>query len=121
MEGTTDSITREGADACCGVDRHGRPDEEIAADVRMLSALSNRTRYEALRHIEASAGDVCVCDLPPLLGVQQGTVSNALGRLHEAGLLTRRKEGRWRYYGLTESAQKLLDTLDSIREDAHAE
>ncbi|WP_129115473.1 ArsR/SmtB family transcription factor [Halegenticoccus tardaugens] len=87
----------------------------IATDVQLLSALGNDTRYEALRLIAGSNEGVCVCQLQPALGVSQGAVSQALSRLHSAGLVTRRKEGRWRYYSATPAAEQLLGTLDEIR------
>ncbi len=103
-------------EACCTAS-HELTEDAIREDVRVLSAVGNETRYETLRYI-AGAGEkgACVCELPPLVGVSQSTVSNALSRLHEAGLLSRRKEGRWRYYTATEEAEQLLETLDSRRE-----
>ena len=89
----------------------------MVADVQLLSALGNDTRYELVRHIGAAEGDVCVCDLEATVGISQSGVSQALSRLYSAGLVTRRKEGSWRYYGLTDAAEQLLDTLDAIRTD----
>ena len=99
---------------CCSVPAV-LDDEGLAADVQLLSALGNDTRYEALRIVAGAEDGVCVCQLQPALGVSQGAVSQALSRLHSAGLVTRRKEGRWRYYSATEPAAKLLAALDEIR------
>jgi ArsR family transcriptional regulator len=90
--------------------------DELAADVQLLSAMGNDTRYELLRLIENADGDVCVCELEAAVGVTQSAVSQALSRLYTAGLVTRRKEENWRYYGLTGDATALLDALDAIRE-----
>ena len=119
MNSTTDvaaSADDANPDDCCTA-THELTEDAIREDVSLLSAVGNETRYETLRYI-AGAGEegVCVCELPPLVGVSQGTVSTALSRLHEAGLLSRRKEGRWRYYTATEAATQLLKTLDSRRE-----
>lgn len=101
-------------DACCTaipeVD-----DNTVVADVQILSALGNDTRYELVRRIAVAEDDVCVCDLESAVGISQSGVSQALSRLYSAGLITRRKDGSWRYYGLTEDAAQLLDTLDDIR------
>ncbi|TKX68078.1 ArsR family transcriptional regulator [Halorubrum sp. GN11GM_10-3_MGM] len=87
----------------------------MATDLRLLTAMGNDTRYELLRRI-ANAGDgVCVCDLEAAVGVSQSAVSQALSRLYSAGLVTRRKEGSWRYYEPTETAAALLETLDDLR------
>jgi ArsR family transcriptional regulator len=53
--------------------------------------------------------------LEPSLGVSQGAVSQALSRLFSAGLVERRKEGRWRYYTATRRANAFLSTLDETR------
>ena len=95
-------------------------EDELAADVRVLSAVGNETRYETLRLIANADDDgVCNCELEPTLGVSQGAVSQALSRLHAAGLVSRRKEGRWRYYSATPRARRLLDALDDIRSLDH--
>lgn len=136
MESTTNQCCRPSEEACCSTSgeihrsaarlltdggccaaAHDLSDDAVLNDVRVLSAMSNDTRYETLRYV-AGAGEegACVCELPPLVGVTQGTVSNALSRLHEAGLVSRRKEGRWRYYTATPAAERLLATLDDLRE-----
>ncbi|MFC5973249.1 ArsR/SmtB family transcription factor [Halomarina salina] len=106
----------ESAVECCSVPA-APDDDQLAADVQLLSALGNDTRYEALRIVAGAEDGVCVCQLQPALGVSQGAVSQALSRLRSAGLVTRRKEGRWRYYSATESATALLATLDDLRGD----
>ena len=88
----------------------------MAADVQTLATLGNDTRYEALRLIAQADDGVCVCELEPNLGVSQGAVSQALSRLFSAGLVERRKEGRWRYYTATPRANRLLAVLDETRD-----
>jgi ArsR family transcriptional regulator len=106
----------ERASDCCSAS-HSLSDGEVAADVETLAALGNHTRYEALRLIvEAGDEGICVCDLEPTLGVSQGAVSQALSRLFSAGLVERRKEGRWRYYTATDCAERLARVLDETRE-----
>lgn len=107
-------VDTEREDACC--ESVGSVQAEaLAADVQLLSALGNDTRYELLRRIDGADGDVCVCDLEAVVGVSQSAVSQALSRLYTAGLVTRRKESNWRYYGPTDDARALLSTLDEIR------
>ncbi|AGN00686.1 putative transcription regulator [Salinarchaeum sp. Harcht-Bsk1] len=114
----SDDATATGADPrsepCCTPP--GSVDEDaVLADVQLLSAAGNDTRYELLRRIAGAETDVCVCDLEAAVGVSQSAVSQALSRLSAAGLVTRRKEGSWRYYGTTPVAEALLDTLDDLR------
>jgi len=111
--------TDERQAACCGSASHSLTDAAVAADVRRLATLGNDTRYEALRIIAEAEAGMCVCELEPVLGVSQGAVSQALSRLFSAGLVERRKEGRWRYYTATPSAERLLGVLDTTRDAAN--
>lgn len=101
--------------ACCGGPSRVS-DTVVETDVELLSVLSNETRYRSLRLIaEAGEDEICVCTLEADLDVSQSAVSQALSRLRQAGLVTRRKEGRWRYYGTTDRAERLLNALDDVR------
>ncbi|WP_336326519.1 ArsR/SmtB family transcription factor [Halovenus sp. HT40] len=105
----------ESAESVCCTAIPEIDEDAVVADVQILSALGNDTRYELVRRIAGAEDDVCVCDLESAVGISQSGVSQALSRLYSAGLITRRKDGSWRYYGLTEDAAHLLDTLDDIR------
>lgn len=105
-----------GPQGCCDGATHALTESELAADVQTLATLGNDTRYEALRLIATAEDGICVCDLEPELGVSQSAVSQALSRLFSAGLVDRRKEGRWRYYSATPRANRILDVLDATRE-----
>ena len=89
--------------------------DAMATDLQVLTAMGNDTRYELLRRISNADDGVCVCDLEAAVGVSQSAVSQALSRLYTAGLVTRRKEGSWRYYEPTETTATLLETLDDLR------
>ena len=114
----TGSAVASASGGCCEA-AHSLTEAELATDVRTLEAISNDTRYEALRLIAATEDGVCVCELEPALGVSQSAVSQALSRLYAAELVTRRKEGRWRYYAATPRAERLLERLDEIRQTGH--
>lgn len=110
------SAQRQRADDCCtDEESHSLTDAEVAADVDALATLGTDTRYEALRLIAEADEDRCVCEIESALGVSQGAVSQALSRLFSAGLVERRKEGRWRYYTATPRAERLLRALDDTR------
>ncbi|WP_436929791.1 ArsR/SmtB family transcription factor [Halosimplex halobium] len=110
---------------CCDADVEARIDEleELAAttpsdrerDLSALSALSDGTRHDIVRYLAAADGELCVCELSPLVDVSDSAVSHALSDLHDAGLVTRRKEGTWRHYDATARADRLLDALDDTR------
>jgi len=116
----TNSQSREtqcqrGSDCCSGISSHSLTESAVATDVELLATLGNDTRYEALRLIAEADDDVCVCEIEPALGVSQGAVSQALSRLFSAGLVERRKEGRWRYYTATSRAERFLHVLNETR------
>jgi len=110
---------------CCDADVDARIDElegladgmptDRAADLSALSTLSDGTRHDIVRYLAAADGELCVCELSPLVDVSDSAVSHALSDLHEAGLVARRKEGTWRHYDATERAERLLDALDDTR------
>jgi len=86
-------------------------DERAARDLRALSALASETRYRLTRLLAASEGERCVCELESVVDVSDSAVSHALAELTDAGLVVRRKEGKWRYYRTTERAEAMLDAL----------
>lgn len=106
----------EGARACCTAVPEPSS-ESIAADVEVLAALANRTRYGALRVLAAADGEVCACDLAPPLDASQSAISHALSALYDAGLVERRKQGRWRYYRTTPLAERVLAVFDEHRNE----
>lgn len=83
-------------------------------DLTALQALGNDTRHQVVRLV-AAADELCVCEITPLVDVSESAVSHALSDLTDAGLLSRRKEGTWRYYSTTARADALLDALDDSR------
>lgn len=92
--------------------------DAAAADVPVLSALAGDTRYRLVRLLRAAEDELCVCELAPLFDVSESAVSHALSDLAAAGLVDRRKDGRWRFYRSTPRADRLLDALDATREGA---
>jgi len=109
--------TGDGSDTgpCCTTVGHDLSEHTVELDVRTLSAMGNETRYEVLRLLAATDEEVCSCDLAPELDVDQSTTSRALKTLYEAGLVDRRKDGRWRYYRTTPRAETLLSAIDTSR------
>ncbi|MFB6296823.1 MAG: ArsR/SmtB family transcription factor [Halobacteriales archaeon] len=99
----------------------GAVPEEPEPDLWALKTLGDGTRHELARLLVAAEGELCVCELAPLVDVSESAVSHALSDLAEAGLVTRRKEGTWRYYDATDRARALLSALDATRDDAASE
>jgi DNA-binding transcriptional ArsR family regulator len=89
--------------------------EDYESDLTALKTLGNETRYRIVRLLAAAENELCVCEITPLFDVSESAVSHALSDLTDAGLVTRRKEGTWRYYQLTTSAEQLVEALDIAR------
>ncbi|PSQ09167.1 transcriptional regulator [Halobacteriales archaeon QS_5_68_33] len=85
------------------------------SDIRTLSKMGDETRFTILRILEAADSKLCFCELTPLLDVSESAVSHALSDLREADLIRRKKRGRWRYYELTDRAERILDALEVTR------
>ncbi|WP_267642243.1 ArsR/SmtB family transcription factor [Haloarchaeobius amylolyticus] len=86
-------------------------------DVGVFGALANETRYRIVRLLAAADGELCVCEFDPLLDVSESAISHALSDLTGAGLVARRKEGKWRYYRTTDRAEALLAAVDEPEVD----
>ncbi|MWG35219.1 ArsR/SmtB family transcription factor [Halomarina oriensis] len=90
-------------------------DDRVGANVAALSALANDTRYRLVSAFHAADGELCVCELLPLVDVSESAVSHALSTLTEAGIVTKRKDGKWRMYRITPRGTALLVALDGTR------
>jgi ArsR family transcriptional regulator, arsenate/arsenite/antimonite-responsive transcriptional repressor len=64
----------------------------------ITKALSDETRVRAL--VSLADGELCVCQIIEVLGLSPSTVSKHMSILQQAGLIERRKDGRWHYYRL---------------------
>jgi DNA-binding transcriptional ArsR family regulator len=112
---------------CCTEDVERRLDElHSLADATVedparsiFAALGNETRYRIARVLASSDEELCVCEFEPIVDVSESAISHALSDLVDAGLVTRRKEGNWRYYDATGLAEDLFQTAD--REGADGE
>lgn len=93
-----------------------RSADEIDLDshVGLLSAIADNTRYRIVRVLAATDEELCVCELTPLMDVSDSAVSHALSTLTDAGVVKRRKQGRWRMYQLTAAGENLVSALDAI-------
>jgi DNA-binding transcriptional ArsR family regulator len=116
------NLLQEELDECCDADVARRLGElqELADDAfaddparPLFAVLGNETRYRLARTLTTAEGELCVCELEALVDVSESAVSHALSDLVDAGLLTRRKDGNWRYYDATDLAHDLFRTADS--------
>ncbi|WP_435101063.1 ArsR/SmtB family transcription factor [Halarchaeum sp. P4] len=115
------SLLRDELGECCEADVEqrleeldGLADAAFADDAArpVFAVLGNETRYRLVRALAVADDELCVCELDPFVDVSESAVSHALSDLVDAGLVTRRKDGNWRYYTATDLAETLLETAD---------
>lgn len=97
---------------CCTPLAGSSLDSERAGELEaVLKALADRHRLRIVNLLLRAGGEaVCVCEVQPLLGLSQGTVSHHLKQLVEVGLIARETRGTYSYFSLVPGA------LDSVRE-----
>lgn len=87
----------------------------------ITKALSDETRVRAL--LALREGELCLCQIIDLLELAPSTVSKHMALLHEAGLVRRRKQGRWHYFRLSGkeapaiTRQALRWVLDTLQQE----
>jgi ArsR family transcriptional regulator len=90
--------------------------------LEITKALGDETRVRAL--LALREGELCLCHLVGLLELAPSTVSKHLDILGQAGLVQRRKNGRWAYFRLAGREappavrQALRWVLDTLADDA---
>ena len=86
----------------------------------ITKALADATRVRALLALR----ELCLCQIIELLDLAPSTVSKHMDLLYQAGLVERRKQGRWLYFRLggrqvPATAQKAMRwTMDALADDA---
>ena len=91
-------------------------DTEIEATRAIFKALSNEYRIRILKALRD--GELCVCEIQVILDAPQSTVASHLRELRDAGLVNTRRQGKWTYYRIGDTAViQLLDIADSLAEE----
>lgn len=86
----------DGEICCAGADCELLPAGAADDLAAVFKALADPTRVRLLRYLaESQAGTACACHLPEALGITQPTLSFHMAKLHDAGLVSREKRGRW--------------------------
>ena len=114
---TSDDSRRNGPEGCeLSIDDDtiaSVTDRPLETQVDLFSTLGNETRYRILLLLAEADGPVCGCEIEPYLDVGQSSISQSLSRLRKAGLVSRTKDGRWRYYEPTEIGERLVALVES--------
>jgi len=81
---------------------------------RLFKALADPARVRIVNLLATSDDPVCVCELTPVLGLAQATVSHHLKKLVDAGLLVREQRGTWAYYSVDAAALERIGAIVSL-------
>jgi ArsR family transcriptional regulator len=110
VEGSQTSV------ACCApLAATGLTDDEAEATAGLFKALADPARVRIVNLLLSSEEAVCVCDIVPVAGLSQPTVSHHLKKLMEAGLLRREERGTWAYYSVDDEAMDRFRLVADVR------
>ncbi|ELZ32001.1 ArsR family transcriptional regulator [Halorubrum tebenquichense DSM 14210] len=91
-------------------------DAVIEAELSSFKALANEKRLAVVHALRD--GELCACELETVLDAPQSTVASHLRKLRDAGIVNTRKEGKWTYYRIADTASlQLLDLAAALGED----
>jgi len=87
--------------------------ETALLSFKMLANQKRLTIVHALRE-----GELCACELVTVLDAPQSTVASHLRKLRDAGIVDTRKEGKWTYYRIADTASlQLIDLAAALGDD----
>ena len=91
-------------------------DAVVEAELSSFKALANEKRLAVVHALRE--GELCACELETVLDAPQSTVASHLRKLRDAGIVATRKEGKWTYYRIADTASlQLLDLAAALGED----
>ena len=91
-------------------------DTEIEATRAIFKALSNEYRIRILEALRD--GELCACEIQVVLDAPQSTVASHLRELKDAGLVNTRRQGKWTYYRIADTAAlQLLDIANALADE----
>src|SRR3954471_3507833 len=103
--------------ACCSpVAAPGITPDEAATLASGFKGPADPHGVRILNLLANAEEPVCVCDLMPVLGLSQATVSFHLKKLLDVGLLEREQRGTWAYHSLNREALNGLGEVFATKE-----
>jgi DNA-binding transcriptional ArsR family regulator len=94
---------------CCVPEYQDLAQEVVESDrfglaLRRAKALADEHRMLALALLKRRK-ELCACEIQAATGLTHATVSHHMSVLADAGLVRARREGKWRYYRLSERTE----------------
>jgi ArsR family transcriptional regulator len=91
-------------------------DAVLEAELSSFKALANEKRLRIVHALRE--GELCACEVEAVLDAPQSTVASHLRKLRDAGVVNTRKEGKWTYYRIADTASlQLLDLAATLGEN----
>ena len=103
-------------DCCATLAAATISDDEAAATAELFRALADPARVKIVNQLANASEPVCACEIVPMLGLAQPTVSHHLKKLTDAGLLVREQRGKWAYFSLHPDAMRTLASVVDLKE-----
>jgi len=118
-ESASETLRRMEGEDCCDEPfpaTRRTEDAVVEAELSSLKALANRKRLVIVHALQE--GELCACELETVLDAPQSTVASHLRKLRDAGIVDTRKDGKWTYYRVADTASlQLLDLAAALGED----
>ncbi|MEF8786990.1 MAG: metalloregulator ArsR/SmtB family transcription factor [Haloarculaceae archaeon] len=94
----------------------GADNKQVDAQLTVFKALANEYRVRILDALRD--GEMCACELQVVLDAPQSTVASHLRELNDAGIVRKRRQGKWTYYRIGDTAVlQLLDLASAFAKD----
>lgn len=115
-ESASQTLRQIDEETCCEgtFPSNRRADEDAVADeLAVFKALANEKRLRIVKALRN--GELCACELETVLDAPQSTVATHLRKLRDVGIVRTRKDGKWTYYRIADTASlQLLDLADAL-------
>lgn len=115
-ESASGTLRRLDDEACCDGPfpaTRRADDERLDAELSAFKALANEKRLAIVHALRE--GELCACELETVLDAPQSTVASHLRKLRDAGIVRTRKDGKWTYYRIADTASlQLLDLAAAL-------
>lgn len=118
-ESASKTLDRLSDESCCTafVAERAADEATLEDELSVLKALANEKRLRILEALRD--GELCACELETVLDAPQSTVATHLSKLRDAGIVRTRKDGKWTYYRIADTASlQILDLAAALGENA---
>lgn len=78
----------------------------------IFKSLGDETRIRMLNLL--NQGELCVCDIEEVLGIQQSNASRHLNKLKQVGLIQSEKKSQWVYYRFNQDTFSRYPFLNNL-------